>query len=78
MEPLENKDSKEKSISVKLGDKDCYIMFKITKTDSPKDHFWLTMGKVIESEPFGHGYDFFLNSSQIEDLRTLLGYAKEL
>lgn len=78
MEPLESKDSKEKSVSVKIGDKDSYTMFKITKIENPKDYFLLTMGRVIESEPFGHGYDVFLSAQQIEDLERILRYGREL
>lgn len=78
MGPLEGKESKERSISVKIGSSESYTLFKIQKVENPENHFLLTIGRVVESEPFGHGYDFFLRSDQIEDLRSLLGHAKDM
>lgn len=77
MESLESMDSK-KSVSVKIGDNDCYTLFKLTKIENPKDLFSLTIGRVVASEPFGHGYEVFLSAQQIEDLGRILKYGKDL
>lgn len=66
------------NISVKIGDDKNYTLFKITKIQCPENHFQLVMGKFVEGESFGNGFETYLDAEQLEALERLLRFGKEL
>lgn len=71
-------DVNEQTISVKIGDEESYTLFKISKVPHPENHYLLTMGRMIEGERFGNGYQVFLNKQQLESLEKLLRFGQDL
>ncbi len=69
---------KEPTISVKIGDDDSCSIFKIVKISDPKNHYLLTVGRLIEGEPFGNGYELFLSKQQLEALEKLIKLGQDM
>lgn len=67
-----------KHISIKIGDEKDYTLFKITKVNVPEDHFKIVMGRVIDGESFGNGFETYLDKQKIECLENLIKIGKDL